>query len=75
MAISKKILDLAHLALSDRVLTYTERQTIVKAALEEGTPASEINSVLDNMLTQRLKSYTKEELRKKPLYRCRASQH
>ena len=66
MAISKKILDLAHLALSDRVLTYTERQTIVKAALEEGTPASEINSVLDNMLTQRLKSYTKEELRNCP---------
>lgn len=66
MAISKKILDLAHLALSDRVLTYTERQTIAKAAMEEGTPEVEINAVLDNMLTQRLKSFTKEELRNCP---------
>jgi len=70
MAISKKILDLVHLALSDRVLTYTERQTIVKAAIEEGTPEQEINTVLDNMLTQRLKSFTKEELRNCP--RCGA---
>ncbi|MBO4244290.1 MAG: zinc ribbon domain-containing protein, partial [Bacteroidales bacterium] len=66
MAISKKILDLAHLDLSDRVLTFTDRQTIVKAAMEEGTPEVEINAVLDNMLTQRLKSFTKEELRSCP---------
>ncbi len=30
MAVSKKIVDLTRLALQDRVLTYTERQTIVK---------------------------------------------
>lgn len=59
-------MDLAHLALSDRVLTYTERQTIAKAAMEEGTPEEEINTVLDNMLTQRLKFFTKEELRNCP---------
>ncbi len=62
MAVSKHILDLIALALQDRVLTYKERQTIVAEAIEGGTPAEEINAVLDNMLAQRLQSYTKEEL-------------
>jgi len=34
MAISNKIAQLTALALKDRVLTYVERQTIVKAAIE-----------------------------------------
>ena len=66
MAISQKITDLISLALSDRVLTFKERRTIVDAAISEGTPLSEINAVIDKMLTQRLKSYTKEELRSCP---------
>ena len=66
MAISKKTYDLITLALYDRVLTYKERQTIVDSATKEGTPLQEINAVIDNMLTERLKSYTKEELRSCP---------
>jgi len=66
MAVSKKIVDLTRLALQDRVLTYTERQTIVKVALDEGISEQEINAFLDNMLAQRLKSFTKEELRNCP---------
>lgn len=62
MAVSKKIVDLTRLALQDRVLTYKERQTIVKVALEEGVPEPEINAFLDNMLNQRLKTLAKEEL-------------
>lgn len=62
MAVSKHILDLINLALQDRVLTFKERQTIIEAAEHEGTAAAEINAVMDNMLEQRLKSYTKEEL-------------
>ena len=62
MAVSKHILDLITLALQDRVLTFKERQTIVEAAEKEGTATAEVNAVMDNMLEQRLKSYTKEEL-------------
>ncbi|MBQ3657856.1 MAG: zinc ribbon domain-containing protein [Bacteroidales bacterium] len=62
MAVSKKIIDLTTLALKDRVLTLKERQVIVNAALNEGTSEKEVNMFLDNMLTQRLKSFTKEEL-------------
>ena len=62
MAVSKHILDLITLALQDRVLTFKERQTIVEAAGKEGTAEAEITAVLDNMLAQRLKSFTKEEL-------------
>lgn len=66
MAVSKKIVDLTRLALQDRVLTFTERQTIIKTALSEGVPEAEINAFLDNMLAQRLKSLSKEELRNCP---------
>lgn len=66
MAVSKEILELARLALQDRVLTFTERQTIVQKALSEGVSAAEINAVLDNMLARRLESFTKEELRSCP---------
>ena len=62
MAVSKHILDLITLALQDRVLTFKERQTIVEAAEKEGTATAEVNAVMDNMLEQRLKNYTKEEL-------------
>jgi len=66
MAISKQTLDLINLALQDRVLTFKERRVIVENATKEGTPLEEINTVLDNMLAQRMKSYTKEELRSCP---------
>ncbi|MBR4266944.1 MAG: zinc ribbon domain-containing protein [Bacteroidales bacterium] len=66
MAISYKIQQLVHLALSDRILTYTERKTIVDAAINEGIPEQEINQYIDNALTQRLKFYTKEELKSCP---------
>ena len=66
MAVSKHIIDLTRLALADRVLTYKERETIVKEALAEGIPEAEINAFMDNMLAQRLKSLTKEELKNCP---------
>ncbi len=66
MAITRHILDLIDLALQDRVLTYKERETIVATAAKEGVPEAEINAVLNNMLDQRLKSFTKEELKECP---------
>ena len=66
MAVSKHIIDLVNLALQDRVLTFTERQTIVQTAINEGVSEAEINAVLDNMLAQRLKSYSKEQLKRCP---------
>ena len=66
MSIPPKIANLTKLALSDRVLTYTERKTIVAAAVKEGVSKKEINQYIDNELNQRLKFYTKEELRSCP---------
>ena len=66
MPISKKIILLTAEALKDRVLTFVERQTIVKAALKDGISESEVNQYLDSALQQRLKSYTKEELKHCP---------
>ena len=66
MSIPPKIANLTKLALSDRVLTYTERKTIVDAALKEGVSETEINQYLDDALNQRLKFYTKEELKSCP---------
>lgn len=66
MAIPQKIVDLTKLALNDRILTYTERKTIVAAAVKEGVSKKEINQYLDDALNQRLKFYTKEELKSCP---------
>ncbi|MBP5368081.1 MAG: hypothetical protein J6Z01_06505 [Bacteroidales bacterium] len=63
MAVSQHIIDLTNLALTDRVLTYKERETIVDTAIKEGLTSEEINQYLDNALTERLKSFTKEELK------------
>lgn len=62
MAISNKIAKLTALALKDKVLTYVERQTIVKAAIEEGVGEDEINAYLNKALEERMKTYSKEEL-------------
>ncbi|MBO7598144.1 MAG: zinc ribbon domain-containing protein [Bacteroidales bacterium] len=66
MAVSKHIVDLTRLALADHVLTFKERETIVKEALAEGISEPEINAFMDNMLAQRLKSLHKEELKDCP---------
>ncbi|MBO7141538.1 MAG: hypothetical protein J6V76_00275, partial [Bacteroidales bacterium] len=66
MKITKKIKRLVDLALSDSVLTYVERQTIVKTAINSGISEKEINQYIDNALRKRLKSYTKEELQHCP---------
>lgn len=66
MSISKHIADLTRLALLDRVLTYRERETILIEARSEGIPDAETNAFLDGMLAQRLKSYSKEELKACP---------
>lgn len=66
MSISKHIADLTRLALLDRVLTYRERETILIEARAEGIPDAETNAFLDGMLEQRLKSYSKEELKACP---------
>ena len=62
MAISQRVKDLTAIALQDRLITYTERQTIIKAALKDGASKNEINAYINEALTIRLKSYTKEEL-------------
>ena len=66
MAISKHIIDLVNLALADRVLTFKERETIVKEAVAENISEVEINTFLDNMLARRLSTFTKEELKSCP---------
>ena len=66
MEIPQKIKDLTALALKDRVLTYVERQTIIKAAVQEGMQAQDANAFIDNALQERLKSYSKEELQHCP---------
>ena len=66
MAISKHIADLTRLAISDRVLTFRERETILAEARAEGIPDAETNAFLDGMLAQRLKSFSKEELKDCP---------
>lgn len=63
MPISKNVADLTALALRDRVLTYRERQIIVDMALKEGCSIDEINAFVDSALNERLKSYSKEDLR------------
>ena len=50
MKITKKIKRLVDLALSDRVLTYVERQTIVKTAINSGISEKEINQYINNAL-------------------------
>lgn len=66
MAISTNIKNLTDLALRDRVLTYKERQVIVEAALKEGTNIQEINAFLDDAYRERLKTYSKEQLKRCP---------
>ncbi len=66
MAISSHIVNLTTLALKDRVLTYTERQIIMNAAMQEGVSEQEINAYIDSALEERLQSYTKEELGRCP---------
>ncbi|MBR5982104.1 MAG: zinc ribbon domain-containing protein [Bacteroidales bacterium] len=62
MSHSTKIAQLTALALKDAVLTFVERQTIVKAAMEEGIAEDEINAYLNKALEERMKSYSEEEL-------------
>lgn len=61
-----KIQKLTALALSDRVLTDLERQTIVNKAVEWGISSEEINQYLDDQLNLRLEYYTKVDLRDCP---------
>ena len=66
MQISDNIKKLIDLALSDRILTYKERLVIEDAALKEGISKQEINAYLDDALHERLKTYSKEQLRHCP---------
>ena len=66
MPISQHIKSLVSLALVDRVLTFRERSAIVEAALKEGVDEQEINGFVNNALAERLKQYTKEELKSCP---------
>lgn len=60
------IKELTALALSDRILTDLERETIVNKAVEGGIPLKEINQYLDEQLKIRLQSYSKSDLRACP---------
>lgn len=62
MVISKHIKDLVALALQDGILTYTERQTIIKEAKNWGENIKETEAYIDEELQKRLKSFSKEEL-------------
>ena len=64
--IPQSIIDLTALALSDRVLTPLERETIIEAGIKEGVPQKHIVEYIENEYRERLKSYTKEELRDCP---------
>ena len=64
--IPQSIIDLTALALSDRVLTPLERETIIEAGIKEGVPKKHIIEYIENEYRERLKSYTKEELRDCP---------
>ena len=66
MPISDNIKKLTDLALTDRILTYKERQVIAETALKEGISQQEINSYLDDALHERLKTYSKEQLKHCP---------
>ncbi|MBQ3657539.1 MAG: zinc ribbon domain-containing protein [Bacteroidales bacterium] len=66
MAISQKIAQLTALALKDKVLTIVEKQTIIDAAVQEGTSREEITDYLDNALKEGLKKYAKEDLKHCP---------
>ena len=67
MAVSKYIKDLVALALQDRVMTFTERQTIIKAAVAENVPKKEIKKYIDAEVAKRMKdSLSKEELQHCP---------
>ena len=59
MQILPEIKKLTALAISDRVLTDLERETIVNKAVESGISREEINQYLDDQLNLRLESYTK----------------
>ena len=66
MSVPAHIQSLVSLALADRVLTFRERSTIVDTAIKAGVPEQEINSFIDSALTERLKYFTKEELKSCP---------
>ena len=56
------IKELTTLALSDRILTDLERETIVNKAVEGGISLKEINRYLDEQISIRLQSYSKADL-------------
>ena len=64
--IPNSIKELTALALQDRILTLKEREVIVKAALKKGMSKTEINDYLNKALEERLKYYSKEELKRCP---------
>jgi hypothetical protein len=66
MAVPQNIIDLIHRALQDAVLTHNERKNIVRTAINQGVDKDEINDLMDEMFAQRLKSYTKEKLKRCP---------
>ena len=66
MAISQHIRDLVALALQDRIMTYKERQAIIKEAKNTGDNVKETKAYIDKALRKQLKSFSKEELTRCP---------
>ncbi|MBQ1697587.1 MAG: zinc ribbon domain-containing protein [Bacteroidales bacterium] len=62
MAISNKVKKLVALALQDRIITHKERQVIVETAMQEGATFQEIDRYISDAVSERLKSYQKEQL-------------
>ncbi len=64
--ISKNLVDLVDLALTDAVLTQKEREVLVNAAAKEGISEQEINLYINNQLDKRLKQKSKADLKACP---------
>ena len=62
MAISNKVKKLVALALQDRIITHKERQVIVETAMQEGATFQEIDRYISDAVSERPKSYQKEQL-------------
>lgn len=62
MAISNRIKELTEIALKDKVLTFVERETIIKAGIEEGISKEELDEYINKALQEKINSQAKEDL-------------
>lgn len=66
MALTKEIIDLVNLAMSDAVITPKEREVLVAKGLSAGCSEQEINQFIDVSLKRKLSNLGKEQLKDCP---------